>query len=44
MGKHTIHEENNDNGNRSVNFATSTDIVIRITLFPHKKVDQVTWR
>jgi hypothetical protein len=33
-----LHEISNDNGVRVVNFATSKNLVVKSTMFPHRKV------
>ena len=33
--KESLHQDSNDNGVRIVNFATSKNLVVRITMFPH---------
>jgi hypothetical protein len=43
IGNESLHEISNDNGVRAVNFATSKNLVIRSTMFPHRKIDKYTW-
>jgi hypothetical protein len=35
IGIERLHQDNNDNGVRIVNFATSKNPVVKSTLFPH---------
>jgi hypothetical protein len=37
------HEISNDNGVRVVNFATSKNLVVKSTMFPHHKIHKYTW-
>jgi hypothetical protein len=37
------HEISNDNGVRVVNFATSKNLVVRSTMFPHRRIHKYTW-
>jgi hypothetical protein len=39
----SLHEISNDNGVRVVNFATSENLVIESTIFPHRKIHKYTW-
>jgi hypothetical protein len=43
IGKESLHEINNDNGVRIVNFATSKNLVVKSTMFPHRKIHKHTW-
>jgi exonuclease III len=43
IGNESFHETNNDNGDRVVNFATSKNIVVKSTMFPHCKIHKYTW-
>jgi hypothetical protein len=42
-GNESLHEISNDNGVRVVNFATSKNIVVKSTKFPHRKIHKYTW-
>jgi hypothetical protein len=35
IGNESLHQDSNDNGVRIVNFATSKNLVIKSTMFPH---------
>ena len=35
IGNESLHQDNNDNGVRIVNFATSKNLVVKSTMFPH---------
>jgi hypothetical protein len=43
IGNETLHEISNDSGVRIVNFATSENLVIKSTMFPHRKIHKHTW-
>jgi hypothetical protein len=43
IGNERLHEIINDNGVRVVNFATSKKLVIKSTIFPHRKIHKYTW-
>jgi hypothetical protein len=38
-----LHETSNDNAVRVVNFATSRNLVLKSTMFPHCKIHKYTW-
>jgi hypothetical protein len=42
-GNENLHEISNDNGVTVVNFATSKKLVVRSTMFPHRKIHKYTW-
>ena len=35
IGNESLHQDSNDNGVRIVNFATSQNLVVKSTMFPH---------
>jgi endonuclease/exonuclease/phosphatase family metal-dependent hydrolase len=37
------HEISNDNGVRVVNFATSKNLVVKSTIFPHRSIHKYPW-
>jgi hypothetical protein len=39
----SLHEISTDNGVRVVNFATSKNLVVKSTVFPHCKIHKYTW-
>jgi hypothetical protein len=43
FGNESLHEISNDSGVRVVNFATSKNLVIKSTMFPHPKIHKYTW-
>jgi hypothetical protein len=43
IGYERLHAISNDNGVRVVNFATSKNLTIKITMFPHRNIYKVTW-
>jgi endonuclease/exonuclease/phosphatase family metal-dependent hydrolase len=43
IGNESLHEISNDNGNRLVNFATSKNLRVKITMFPHSNIHKYTW-
>jgi hypothetical protein len=42
-GNDSLHETSNDNGVRVVNLATSKNLVVNSTMFPHHKIQKYTW-
>ncbi|XP_055685638.1 uncharacterized protein LOC129791467 [Lutzomyia longipalpis] len=42
VGKHSLHDECNENGQLLVNFAKSHNLIISSTFFPHKNVHKIT--
>jgi hypothetical protein len=43
IGNKSLHEINSDNGIRVVNFATSKNLTVRSTMFPHRNIHKYTW-
>jgi hypothetical protein len=43
VGNESLHETSNDNWVRVVNFATSENLVVKSTMFPHRKIHKYTW-
>jgi hypothetical protein len=43
IGNESLHQESNDNGVRVVNFATSKNLVVKSTIFPHRDIPKHTW-
>jgi hypothetical protein len=43
VGNESLHEISNNNAVRAVNFATSKNLVVKRTMFPHRKVHKCTW-
>jgi hypothetical protein len=43
IGNESLQETSNDNGLRVVNFATSKNLVVKSTMFPHRKIHKYTW-
>lgn len=43
-GGHSLHDDSNDNGERLINFASSRNLVISSTCFPHRNIHKQTWR
>jgi hypothetical protein len=43
IGNESSHEISNGNGVRVVNFATSKNLVIKSTMFPHRSIHKYTW-
>jgi hypothetical protein len=39
----SLHANSNDNGVRVVNFATSKNLTVNSTMFPHRNIHKVTW-
>jgi hypothetical protein len=42
-GNESLHEISNDNGVRVVNFAKYKNLVVKNTIFPHRKIHKYTW-
>ena len=43
IGNESLHQHSNDNGVRIVNFATSKNLVVKSTMFPHRNIHKYTW-
>jgi len=43
IGQESLHLDSNDNGVRLVNFATSKNLVVKSTMFPHRNIRKYTW-
>jgi hypothetical protein len=43
IGNESLHEISNENGVRVVNFATSKNLVVKHTMFPHHNFHKHTW-
>jgi len=43
IGIESLHQDSNDNGVRIVNFATSKNLVVKSTMFPHQNIHKYTW-
>jgi hypothetical protein len=39
----SLHQDSNDNGVRVVNFATSKNLLVKATMFPHRNIHKYTW-
>ena len=42
IGNERLHQYNNDNGVRIVNFATQKNLVVKRTIFPHRNIHKYT--
>lgn len=42
-GKHSLHDNSNDNGERLIDFSAGRNLVIRSTTFPHRQIHKGTW-
>jgi hypothetical protein len=42
-GNESLHQVSNDDGVRIVNFATSINLVVDRTMFPHRNIRKYTW-
>jgi len=40
---HIVHQDSNDNGVRTGNFATSKNLVVKSTMFPHRNICKCNW-
>ena len=43
IGNDSLHQDSNDNGVGIVNFATSKNLVLKSTMFPHRDSHKYTW-
>jgi len=43
IGNESLHQDSNDNGVRTVNFTTSKNLVVKITMFPHRNFHKYSW-
>ncbi|PNF14992.1 hypothetical protein B7P43_G01525 [Cryptotermes secundus] len=43
IANESLHEISNDNGVRVVNFATSKNLTVKSTMFPHRNIHKSTW-
>ena len=43
IGNERLHQDNKDNGVRRVNFATSKNLDVKSTMFPHRNIHNYTW-
>ena len=43
IGNESLHQYSNDNDVRIVNFATSKNLVVKSTMFPHQNIHKYTW-
>jgi len=43
IGQESLHQDSKDNGFRLVNFATSQNLVVKSTMFPHRDIHKYTW-
>jgi endonuclease/exonuclease/phosphatase family metal-dependent hydrolase len=43
-GRHSMHLNTNNNGQRLVDFAAAKNMVVSSTCFPHKEIHKKTWR
>jgi hypothetical protein len=44
IGKRSLHDQSNANGQKFINFAASRGVLIVGNLFPHKKICKGTWK
>jgi phage-related protein len=43
IGNENLHQDSTDNNVRIVNFATSKNLVVESTMFPHRNIHTCTW-
>jgi hypothetical protein len=43
IGNDSLHEINNYNGVREANYATTKNLVVKSTMFPHRNIHKYTW-
>ena len=39
----SLHQDSNDNGVRIVNFATSKNLIVKSSMFPHRDIHKHNW-
>ncbi|XP_076038139.1 uncharacterized protein LOC143023495 [Oratosquilla oratoria] len=44
IGRHSLHNMSNDNGERLVHWAAAENLVVADTLFPRKDINKMTWK
>jgi hypothetical protein len=42
-GNNNLHNISNDNGVTTVNLATSKNLIVKSTIFPHHSIQKYTW-
>ena len=42
-GNESLHQDNSDNGVRIIHLATSKNVVVKCTIFPHRNIHKYTW-
>jgi DNA repair ATPase RecN len=43
IGNESLHQDSNDNGVRIINVATSKNLVVKSTMFPHRNIHEYNW-
>jgi len=43
IGKSSLHEKSNNNGERLITFAISKDLIVKSTYFEHKDIHKYIW-
>jgi len=43
IGNESFHQDNNDNGVRIIKFATSKNLFVKSSMFPHRNIHKYTW-
>jgi hypothetical protein len=43
IGNESVHQDSNDNGVRTLNFATSKNLVFKFKMFHHPNIHKYTW-
>jgi len=43
IGNESLHQDSNNNGVGMVNLATSKNLVVKSTMFPHRNINKYTW-
>ena len=43
IGNESLHQDSNDNGSRTVKFATLKNLVLKSTMLPHRNIHKYTW-
>ena len=43
IGQESLHQDSDDNAVRLLKFATSKNLVVKSTMFPHRNIHKYTW-
>jgi hypothetical protein len=43
IGNESLHQDSDDNGVKIINLATSKNLLVKSTMFPHRNLHKYTW-